>query len=183
MDWWAKLIDILSKAFTFLAIIIGGIWSYLKFIRGQLFAIRLEPKVEGRFISHDERKHLSVTMLLKNTAASPVNLSKVILQQRGSALQVFTYEAGDHKPDTHNIDWKHLATFSIFEMHKWIESGEEIRERRLIPLANGDYIAFKLRLRIVSNKLEWNVVEIIDASPTKDAAEQIVGPERGTASL
>lgn len=168
MDW-VELFDILAKAFTILAIIIGGIWSYLKFIRGQLLAIRLEPKVEGKIISHKERKHILATIRLKNAAASPVNLSKVNIQQEGTALQIFMYEARDCKPDKHNIEWKRLVTLPIFEMHGWVESGEEIKEQYLVSLPDGDYIAYKLRLRIVSKRLEWNVIEIIEGNPIKDA--------------
>ena len=170
MDW-PKQIDTLSKIFTILAIVIGGVWSYLKFIRGQLFAIRLEPKVEGKYISDDsERNHLLVTVQLRNTAASPVNLSKVILAQNGSNLEVFTYEARDYRPESHSIKWNSLVTFRVFEPHQWVESGEEIKEQRMVPLPAGDYLAFKLDLRIVSKNNAWTVTSIIEAASHQDAA-------------
>jgi hypothetical protein len=167
---WPKQIDTLSKIFTILAIVIGGVWSYLKFIKGQLFAVRLEPKVEGKYVSDGERNHLLVSVQLRNTAASPVNLSKVILTQDGSGLEVFTYEARDHRPESHSVNWKSLVIFRVFEPHQWVESGEEIKEQRLVPLPAGDYLAFKLNLRIVTKKNAWTVTSIIEAASPQGAA-------------
>jgi hypothetical protein len=168
MDW-SKRIDILSKLFTIAAIVVGGIWSYLKFIRGQLFAIRLKPKVEGKYIFIGESKHLLVTVQLTNAAASPVNLSKVIIRHEGSGLSVFTYNVRDYRPETHNVNWDRLATFPVFELHQWVEAGEEIKEQRLVPLPAGDYVAFKLELRIVSKSYVWNETSIIEGASQKDA--------------
>src|SRR5690349_8268623 len=114
MDW-PKQIDTLSKIVTVLAILFGGAWSYLKFINRQLFATRLEPKVEGKYVSDGKKNHLLVTVQLTNTAASPVNLSKVIIQQEGSGLQIFTYDARDYRPETHSVHWNILVTFPVFD--------------------------------------------------------------------
>lgn len=163
MDW-SKQLETLSKIFTILAIVVGGIWSYLKFIRGQLFAVRLEPKIDGKYISDGKKNHLLITVQLKNAAASPVNLSKVILRQDGSAIRVFTYDASDNSTETQSVNWNRLTTLSVFEQHQWVETGEVIKEQRLISLPPGHYLAFKLDLRIISKNHQWTDSSIIEVA-------------------
>ncbi len=170
MDW-NTLLDILSKAFTILAIVVGGIWSYLKFIRGQVFATRLEVKVDAKVISNNETRHLLVSSQLRNVAASPVNLSKIIIQQRGSGLMIYTCAAQNHYDAvTNNVEWNRVATFPVFESIQLVRANDQVTEQSLFTLPKGNFVAFKLVLRIVSKGYAWYDSKIVEGLPSKDAA-------------
>jgi hypothetical protein len=82
-----KIVDITQKLFTIVAIIVGGAWTYLNYFKGRTFRMRLEPSVTGVVSTSDGANQLIVSVSLKN-----VGLSKIGIEQTGSALEVFAYE-------------------------------------------------------------------------------------------
>jgi hypothetical protein len=169
MDWNTQL-DIFSKAFSILAIIVGGIWSYLKFIRGQVFAIRLEVKVDAKVITNNKINYLLVSSQIKNIAVSPVNLSKVIIHQRGSGLRIFACGAQEYEAVPNNIECNLLGTYPVFESVNWVSASDQVTEQRLFTLPKGNFVAFKLELRIVSKRYTWHDMKIVEGLPTKGEA-------------
>jgi hypothetical protein len=151
------LLDNLEKLFTILAITAGGLWAYFNFFRGRTYRPRLEAEVGGQVIEGDSAYCLLANLQLKN-----IGLSRVIIKQEGSGLRLFVYEADAYFPAVHSVEWTHLATFSVFEQHQWIESGETINEQRLIALPEKEVLAFKLGLRVVSqNDIVWHAEQVI----------------------
>jgi hypothetical protein len=148
------IVDIVQKIFTIAAIIVGGIWTYFNFFRGRIYRMRLEPTVSGEVTTFDGVSHLIATMRLKN-----VGLSKVEIEQKGSALQVLSYDAHGGTAKVVSAAWKNLAVFPVFESHQWIEPGELIEEQRLIVIPEGVHAAFQLRLRIISHEISWKVMD------------------------
>jgi hypothetical protein len=151
-----KLVDILQKLFTIAAIIVGGIWTYFNFFQGRTYKMRLEPNVSGKVVTINELSHLVATISVKN-----VGLSKVEIEQKGSALKVLSYEAWDGVNNILSIEWQNLTAFPVFETHQWIEPGEEITEQRLLVIPKSEYTAFQLQLRIVSKKAAWRAMDIV----------------------
>jgi hypothetical protein len=150
-------VDIVQKLFTIAAIIAGGIWTYFNFFRGRTYRMRLEPEVSGKAATFDGMSYLIAKMSLKN-----VGLSRVEVEQKGSALQVLSYEAPvGESADVVSAAWKNLVVFPVFESHQWIEPGELIEEQRLIVIPTMVHTAFQLQLRIVSHKISWNAMDTI----------------------
>jgi len=150
-------VDILQKLFTIAAIIVGAIWTYFNFFRGRTYRTRLEPEVSGKVVTLNGLSHLMTTMSLKN-----VGLSRVDIEQKGSALQVLSYNGPVSKEHVMSATWEALAAFPIFESHQWIEPGETVKEERLIAIPTSGRKAFQLQLHIVSKKqLSWRAMAVV----------------------
>jgi hypothetical protein len=157
VDDLEQLVGILQGIVTIAAIVIGGIWAYLKYFRGRTFRPRLEPDISGVVVSHGGVSHLKVTASLKN-----VGLSKVDIEQKGSGLRVFSYDAAPHATEAHIAEWTRIRTFPVLEDHQWIEPGESIEDERLIVIPEDEHLAIQLELRVVSNGITWKERSIID---------------------
>lgn len=143
------LLDILKNIFEIFAIIAGGLWAYFHYFKGRVYKLRVEPKVFGEIISTNNSNYLLITTQIKN-----VGVSKFEIEQKGTAIRICSWDLG-------SSNWKHLKTLSIFEAHRWIESGELIEEQKLVPVQVNAYVAFLLEIRVVSKGLEWNANKII----------------------
>jgi hypothetical protein len=150
------VLDALQKVFTILAIIVGGIWACFHYRRGRTYRSRLEPSVSAQVICRGSEKYVLSKVRLKN-----VGLSKVDIEQKGSALRVFVYSTVAKPPKARSVAATRLATFPVFEDQKWIEPGETIEEERLIVVPPEGEVAFRLELRLVANKAAWTSVKII----------------------
>jgi hypothetical protein len=153
-------LDVVDKVTKILAVFIGGVWAYLNYIRGRTFKRRLEPNVSGKLIRAQGTLLLSGLVQVKN-----VGLSRVAINQRGSAVTIAALLLGDTaKPP--ELSEKELQVRSVFEANGWIEPGEQIQESFLLVIPEDRrYFAFHLRLRIVSNGTEWNSDNIVEISP------------------
>lgn len=179
---WSKtkdVFDVLKNMATIIAIGAGAVWAYFNFFKGRTYRSRLEPKVSGKVISRNGTFYLIVTAQLKN-----VGLSDVRIDQKGSALRVFAYTVGECPAKARSVEQSRLLTLSVFEDHGWIEPGELIEDQRLIAIPDVEHVALQVKLRLVSNKIEWNSAAIIEPSPSLDSSTSMIRiEEKGSVSL
>lgn len=179
---WSKtkdVSDVLENVATVIAFGAGAVWAYFNFFKGRTYRSRLEPTVSGKLISRGDANYLIVTAQLKN-----VGLSNVRIDQKGSALRVFAYTVGGHASKARSVEQSRLITFSVFEDHGWIEPGELIEDQRLVAIPDIEYVALQIKLRLVSNKIEWNSAAIIEApQPLDSPGNKPRIEERAQASL
>ena len=150
MEELKTVLDVIQKAFTIAGILIGGTWAYYKFVKGRVFGTRLEPALSGKALLAEKVTYLVVTITLKN-----VGLSKVDVEPKGTALRVSTHKALSGLNESLEAEWRHVATFSIFANHRWIEPGETITEDRVIAVPGDNHFAFLLEMRVVSHRLSF----------------------------
>ncbi len=162
MDWIPYLED-LERVVTIVAIVVGGWWSYVKFIKGQLGVARLSLKIEGRLFEENDKRYLLITAKVKNESPSPVSLSKVVIQQEGSGVSIFLCKdlILSDQAITTKADWKHIGSYSVFTNEMWVESHEEIYDSQLYTLPIGNSNIVKLQLRLVSKRTAWQTQEIL----------------------
>jgi hypothetical protein len=151
--------DILQKLFTIAAIIVGAIWTYFNFFRGRTYKMRLEPEVSGKAVTINGLNHLLAAIRLKN-----VGLSRVEIEQKGTALELLAYNAPDGTKNIVSAAWDRLTAFPVFESNRLIEPGEIIEEKRLIVVPTNERTAFRLRLRLVSHGSAWEAMDIVTFS-------------------
>lgn len=169
-------VDIVQKLFTIAAITIGAIWTYFNFFRGRTYRMRLELTVSGKVVTLNGTDHRIADMSLKN-----VGLSKVEIEQKGSALQVLSYEAPVGTRDVVSANWENLTAFPVFESHQWIEPGERIDEQRLATMPANGRMALQLRLHVVSKGSSWTTVDTV--LPDRDDIRRQGRHTRATAAL
>jgi hypothetical protein len=175
----SDVLDIVDKVTKILALFIGAAWAYLNYLRGRTFKRRLEPAITGKTI-----RTKGVLLLSGVAQAKNVGLSKVAIQQRGTAIEVLAIvnRLSEERPALGTQD---VAVLSVFEVHGWIEPGEVIEESFLVPVAeHPEILAFRLRLRIVSEGIEWNcdsVVEVVAGTGTEGG--QPIVPDKNSGDL
>jgi hypothetical protein len=147
-----ECINIIEKTLTSLAIIVGGFWTYYKFIKGRLFKSRLELSIESKII---DDSHLLLNYELKNIGFSKVNLNK-----EASGIRIMKYYPIDDSMEIESSQWIHIGSFPIFEKHRWIESGETIKESNLLSLDDNNNPFYKSILIIICEAKSWEAVSI-----------------------
>jgi hypothetical protein len=187
---WTKA-DTISK---FAIAIIGGLWSWVTYVRGRTFRRRLELKVSGEVFLEGNVRFLSIIATIRN-----VGLSKAKLFQEGTSLRMVRLQMRADSDSLKLPRELHLGTAPIFEKHGWVEPGEEIQDVLFLQLPSNSPqdIAVRLSLRVVSQelrlisrlddgqvqsladpgeelvrKLEWNVACIVPLSTPKSSASQ-----------
>jgi len=162
------ILDALEKVSTILAIVIGGLWAYYQFFRGRTYRPRLETQVVGQIFDDLRHYHLLVSSKLKN-----VGLSKVDLDRDASGVRIYSCVVPADITEIESAQWDHIATFPVFENHRWIESGETIEDEILLSIEKGTHRAFRAVLRVVGRKISWKAERIISARLNEpDQAEQ-----------
>src|SRR3989442_15004843 len=80
---WSNLIDNAQKIGNLIAVLVGGLWVYFNYFRGRTFYPRLQLELTGRIVRRGGSNYVLVTMQLKNTG-----LSRVDIEQEGSGLRI-----------------------------------------------------------------------------------------------
>lgn len=155
LDQVQKIADIVQKAFTVLAVVIGGIWAYFKFFRGRTFRPRLDLQVTGQ-LTRDRSgdMYLIATAALKN-----IGLTDIRIRHEGSGLVVSTSTKDSNTEDGLIIskEWEEEIAVDVFEQHQWVEPNEPIKEEQLFVISQEEtettgIDAIRLGLEIVLHR-------------------------------
>jgi hypothetical protein len=120
--------DVIGKIITGVAVIVGGIWAYFKFVKGRIFRPRVEIEMSGQWLDVDGKRWLLARIRVKNIGAS-----KIQLRQEGSGLRVYAL-ASDQPTAPAAAAWDRRKTSAILKKHSWIEPGETISDDILFDL-------------------------------------------------
>jgi hypothetical protein len=159
--WWISLpwttwLDQTDKTVRILAVIIGGGWAYMKFVKGRIFSTRLEPTVTGHCF-HDKRgDYVIATIKLKNVGAS-----NIVLQKAGTVLTVAGCPRATSGALERPVQWREINVKSIFEDHTSVEPSETIENSVLVDLPP-HMIAVRLEARVVASGIECSAVTITE---------------------
>lgn len=153
-----NLAEGIKNVVTTSAVIIGGIWAYLKFVRGRTYRPRLSVDVAGQWLKLDDagpsRRGLAQWILGRPADDSARNVfqtrirvtnigaSKVSLKQYGTGLLV-SFPAQQQPEPPYDFEWDYAPkyrgddqpqTFEILKQHAWIEPGETVSDDLLLDL-------------------------------------------------
>jgi len=128
LDDVKNIVDIASKTITGIAVIVGGIWAYFKFVKGRTFARRAELSVTPSLNDGAGFSYLSVTVTLKN-----IGLSKLPLNPKVKALRLFGMVNVEGK-QAHAATWKRIVTLPILDEYEWLEAQETATDVRAYAL-------------------------------------------------
>jgi hypothetical protein len=161
------LVDIIQGSITTLAILAGGLWGYLKVIRGRLYRPRLEPTVSGRLIKLGDAPYAIVKLSVKN-----VGLSRVQLDKGLSTLEIEAYSTSSNLGKFHRASTSSLGVINVLRRHDWVEPGECIVDEETVALPKEELFGLLLKFRLIqaATKLrsakcstEWNAVAVAEA--------------------
>lgn len=145
MEDLQAVLDIISTAVTTLAVVVGALWAYFKFVRGRTFRPRLEVGLRGQWRVIEGQPWLQAQVSVKNIGASVVSLL-----QAGTGLRISAISESQ-EPAPADASWSSLRVFSILEDHEWIEPGETVSDALLLNLGTGGPILTRFDARLVWN--------------------------------
>ena len=125
------------------AIIIGGTWAYLKFVRGRTFAHRAELSVSLSSTSDTSKSpYLNVGVELKNTG-----LSKIPLNENMKAVRIYGCKH-DSVERLSEVVWEEVKAVPVLDQHDWLEAQETITDTVVFSLPPFD----RTRLRYAADR-------------------------------
>ncbi len=132
--------EIVGTLITALAVVVGAVWAYYRFVKGRTYRPRLEVSMGGEWLTIDGKRLLLARVRLKNIGASVVELL-----QKGTGLRVSSLADSD-EPGI--VSWLPGRVYTILEEHAWIEPGETVSDDVLLRLAvaEGQPVLFEARL-------------------------------------
>lgn len=137
------LVEIGGNIVEAMAILVGGIWAYFRFVKGRTCRMRTEISLSGEWIVVNGLDLLQTRVSIKN-----IGSSKVGLIQRGTGLRVSVLSEEQAEPPG-RAQWRSLRVFIIFEEHEWIEPEETVSDEVLLNLNCAEPVSTLLEARLV----------------------------------
>jgi hypothetical protein len=162
--WDGKATDTITKWIgnskdiaAIIAIVVGGIWTYLNYFRGRTYRPRLECKLDVTLVKDHSRSFLNIAANVKN-----VGLSRVQIQQKGTALLVHALQPQSSPSVPMRSHWDpNYRVFEVFKDHEWIEPGEPISQPLFVQLPHQPAPAYRLVLKLTSGGIWWTAEAIV----------------------
>lgn len=152
--------DALQKIIGIIALIIGAVWGYFRFVRGRTYKPRLEVEMNVDIINRDASILMIIGVEVKN-----VGLSKFVFNNELTSILIFPYKRENYVvvSGAHSAIWSEpIYASAILKNHRWIESGEIIKEQILVALPPEEELAWQVKSIIISNKgIMWESSTII----------------------
>jgi hypothetical protein len=131
---------------TAAGIVIGGVFTYLKFFKDRIYRPRAELGVTAGYMDVGDKRYLHCAASVKN-----IGTSKLSLRHEGTCLYVRA-DRGDSEL-LRRMDWVdpvgRPTVLDIFADHDWIESSEAIQDEAAVRIPNAEDHAYWVRLRLV----------------------------------
>jgi hypothetical protein len=168
-----KIVDMFGTAVTALALIIGGVWAYFKFVKGRTYRPRLEVGLYGQWVTVDRKRLLHARLTVKNIGASVVNLL-----QEGTGLRISVPER-DQPPTPVAQVWRVIRVFEVLGEHEWIEPQETVSDDLLLDLGVSAPALTLFEARLVWRwpRRQGNIVvfarQVVPVDSTIDASDTV----------
>jgi hypothetical protein len=155
---FGHLVETAKNLCEILAILGGAAWTYLNYFRGRIYKLKLECSVETSIEKYAGHSFLKAAARIRN-----IGLSKVPIQQKGTALLVYSVNMQDRTPTfPSHVRWNEpVAAFDVFSGRKWVEPSESIAESLMVDLPHGGAFTYKVILKVVSGEILWTAEGIV----------------------
>lgn len=165
---------------TALAVVIGAVWAYFKFVRGRTYRPRLAMRMLAQWRLVDGRYLLHARMIVTNIGASVVRQ-----QKRGSGLRISLLSAQQQEPPTKAL-WDVIRVFEILQDHEWIEAGETVSDDVMLDIGVAAPVTSLFEARLVwswtgrKNKTVVRARQVVPPDSTMDGPTDVhLGPVQG----
>jgi len=142
LDDAKTIVDLVGTAVTAIAVVVGAVWAYYRFIRDRTYRPRLDVSMACERHRVREQRLLLARVRVKNIGASNVELL-----QEGTGLRISTLGATpEHAP----VTWTSRTVRPLLEQHQWIEPGETVSDDVLVRIDDvgvGEPVLLETRLR------------------------------------
>lgn len=168
------LVEIINRAVVALGILIGGAWTYLTYLRGRLFAERLDLSINGLVAAEEDVLQIVAYCEISNVGTRRVALrpddSTVVLK----ALALRSPAAPAAEEGNHPAAWQEIARQPMFGegFASGLEPAESQKDVTLLqaPISADPFGFLLLELRVYSAATgrSWVETEVVGHSLKKD---------------
>ena len=158
---WSKARDIadtLAKVVQILAIMVGGWWTYFKFMKGRAYQESLIPIVSGKLLTIDSKTYLVANISVENVGQSVIEFAP-----DASALRIFEYTSSTSS-EIIAVKDNQLAQFVALDKLS-IEPVEIIQRTVFMSVPVEVRLGLRLELLITSNhrkKYSWRTSFLVE---------------------
>lgn len=149
---------------TAVALIIGGGWAYLQYIRGRTFKRRLQVGVSGQV-----RREHGILKILVDCRAENLGIRRFDVNSEGTAIRLLA-----SRMDTPPLDepleggWEVLGVWQAFAPAS-LELGESMDDAILLDLPDGGQSALRLELSVsLPSGESWRASDVVFLSEETD---------------
>lgn len=169
-----KGVDSVNKAVTAVAVFVGGVWAYYKFVKGRIFVSNIELAVSGTATIREGVIHLAAAASVKNIGASKLDVYHPL-----TVLRVLAPKATSDVRTAQEVEWTNLKTLRLFDDQDIFEPGELAGDEHLLLVPKHDeYTALRLEAIVTSNdekkgleeKDSWVAVSIVNLAPEENSS-------------
>jgi hypothetical protein len=154
MNWHlaGNIVAVIQGALTSLAIVVGAIWAYYRFVRFRTLRPRLNFSFEFNRFDYGHEKNIAVVRLKLTNNGN----SRVDLREHGSTMCFLKYGLVGTTDSTSGVavisrPSKHLESIDeVFTAHKWVEPNETIDDARVLQIPAGNHAAIQLVVEILT---------------------------------
>ena len=141
LSFW---LDVADKLIKFAAVCLGGVWTWWNFRKSRTYAQKLELQIAGHVFEQGDF-YVDVLVTLRNVGASRYDL-----EAAGNTCEISVI--------VENLSEQSLRVFYVFELSDSVEPGAVVSDQLQwrIPFPEEALVWVKIRLRVASNKIEWN---------------------------
>jgi hypothetical protein len=153
-------LESVDTALKCLAVIVGGLWTYLNYVRGRTFRKRLELTPSGTITDQGGTLFFTGQCVAKN-----VGLGKIPIQQHGTGVTIYALRLVPNPGGTPHTAEDLVTVLPLFERHGWIEPGEAIADPFFTVLptpATGQATLLGVRtvILISNGKTVWSASQV-----------------------
>lgn len=147
---WLQITVAALAALQSVAIVLGIVAAYYRFIKEKPHASRVQPTVSGTVEVQNDTIYLQAKVSAQNNGQVKVNFDPEL-----TALEIFTRKAGDD-------GWEYRCIESIFEQHEWVRPGEAVEDQVWVEIPHHGEIGLKMDLYVAEDEdTVWSATEIV----------------------
>ena len=150
-----SVVGIIGTCVTVLAVLVGAVWAYYKFIRGRTFQARLNVEAQAEWLNDGATKLIRARVTVTNVGGS-----KVPIVNDGTTLQLATMKQAPELPGF-LATWDPLRAVSIMKENPWLEPGEAVFEDVFVRAPENGLEIVELKVWIICEHRSKNLLRIL----------------------
>ena len=164
------VVETVQSAVTTVAVVVGAVWTYFKFIRGRTFRPHVQTQIDASWLPETA----DVGLIHVRIQVTNIGQAKVELDPDATGLYVSRMADKQTSPPSETRWDDYDVAYDLFSSHQWIEPGELVTDDLLIRLpAREDVIEIKTEvvLRWKPRNISVKTRRVFTTSRRRDGAE------------
>ena len=159
---WGEFFVATNNAVQTAAIVVGGGWAYRKYVHNRANYASLLLEVAASVTEVEKRRSMHVATKITNSGTYHMKFG-IRCQQR-VVVHCMDRSVWSDACIEPQVDWSKAKAVGfdqlvdsnkIRDVTKSLEPSESVSHSWLVPLPEGDWVAYRVRFRVLASKLTW----------------------------